>query len=97
MTDATGAPVTSELMEALAAAEHARWSHWQRYLHSRCFAQPDGSLTIPPELVETWARQMATPYSELSEREKQSDREQVARYLPLVADAIIQGARAGED
>lgn len=70
------------LIEALAAAEHASWARWQAYLHSRCIRNPDGSLTIPADLVERWERQIATPYDELSEREKQSDREEVAHILP---------------
>jgi hypothetical protein len=31
---------------------------------------------------------MDTPYDELTDREKDSDREQVRRYLPLIAAAI---------
>jgi hypothetical protein len=76
-----------ELMERLAAVEHERWSHWQRYLHSKCRANPDGSLTIPAELVTRWSDQMARGYAELSEREKESDREQVRGYLPLIEEA----------
>jgi hypothetical protein len=76
------------LMEKLADAEHERWSHWQRYLHSKCERTDDGSLVIPAHLVERWETQMNTPYSALSEEEKESDREQVRRYLPIIADAV---------
>jgi hypothetical protein len=79
---------SSDLLEALAAIEHERWSHWQRYIHSRCTRTADGSLTIPAELVERWATQMRTPYAELSDNEKESDREQVRRYLPVICDAV---------
>ncbi|QIQ06170.1 hypothetical protein [Streptomyces liangshanensis] len=75
---------TEKVMEELAGVEHERWAHWQRYLHSRCERRSDGSLTIPAELVRRWEAQMATPYAELSEAEKESDREQVRRYLPLL-------------
>lgn len=74
----------AELKEALAAIEHERWADWQRYLHSLCTRNPDGSLTIPAASVAHWERQIATPYADLSEREKQSDREQVDRYWPLI-------------
>lgn len=80
-----------ELMETLAAVEHERWSHWQRHVHSRCSPNADGSLTIPAELVARWTDQMSTPYPELSEEEKESDREQVRRYLPAVAAALRNG------
>jgi hypothetical protein len=76
------------LMEALANVEHERWSHWQRYMHSKGEPQTDGSLKIPPELVAQWERQLATPYSELSEAEKESDRDQVRQYLPIVLAAL---------
>jgi hypothetical protein len=76
------------LVEALAAVEHERWSHWQRYLHSQCEPADDGALTIPAALVERWSHQMSTPYEALSEGEKASDREQVQRYLPIIAAAL---------
>lgn len=76
------------LIEELAAGEHERWSHWQRYLHAQCEPGPDGSLTIPPDLARRWTVQMNTPYEELSEKEKDSDREQVNRYLPTIVAAL---------
>ena len=78
----------SSLVEQLAALEHERWSHWQRYLHSRGQRQPDGSLLLSAELVERWERQIATPYQDLSATEKDSDREQVRRYLALISSAL---------
>ena len=76
------------LIEELADVEHERWLHWQRYLHSKCERSSDGSLVIPANLVEQWESQMNTPYLELSEVEKESDREQVRRYHPIIADAF---------
>jgi hypothetical protein len=76
------------LIEELAAAEHERWSHWQQYLHDRCKRGTDGSLTIPADLALRWSRQMSTPYAELPEDEKDSDRQQVFRYLPIIASAL---------
>lgn len=77
----------SGLYEKLAAIEHERWSDWQRYVHSLCTRQDDGSLVIPAELVAQWERQIKTDYADLSEAEKDSDREQVDRYWPLVSSA----------
>jgi hypothetical protein len=78
-----------QLLETLAAIEHERWSHWQRYMHSKCVPQgDDGALLIPADLVRQWENQIATPYSELTEEEKESDREQVRKYLPLIVSAI---------
>ncbi|AHL31465.1 hypothetical protein CD58_00465 [Pseudomonas brassicacearum] len=77
-----------ELLEPLAAIEHERWSHWQKYLHSQCSKNRDGSLTIPCELVERWEQQLKTPYHNLSQKEKDSDREQVKRYLDFILQQI---------
>lgn len=71
--------------EKLAAIEHERWADWQKYLHSKCIRESTG-LLIPATLVKQWERQIATPYAELSEKEKESDREQVLRYWPLISD-----------
>ena len=46
--------------------------------------EPTGELTIPSELARRWERQIETPYHELSEKEKNSDREQVDRYWKLI-------------
>ena len=76
------------IVEELAAVEHERWSHWQRYMHSKGVLQVDGSLLIPADFVRRWQTQIDTPYGELSETEKDSDREQVLKYLPLIVDAL---------
>lgn len=78
------------LVEQLAALEHERWSHWQRYMHSKCVRQPDGSLLLPADLVARWEKQIDTKYEELGDQEKESDREQVRRYLPLIALTLAE-------
>lgn len=72
------------LFEKLASVEHQRWSDWQSYVHSICDENPNGSLTIPSFFVKQWKRQIATPYDRLEEKEKDSDRKQVERYMPLI-------------
>lgn len=79
------------LIEQLAAIEHERWSHWQRYVHGQCVRQPDGSLLVPAHLVERWERQIHTKYADLDDHERESDREQVRKYLPLIAAALEAG------
>lgn len=73
-----------ELIEQLSAAEHASWARWMEYVFSTCTKQPDGSMLIPANLVVHWQRQIATPYSNLSESEKHSDRQEVAHILPII-------------
>jgi hypothetical protein len=38
-------------------------------------------MVVPAKLVKRWKRQMETPYSDLSEKEKDSDREQADKVL----------------
>ncbi len=72
------------LIEQLADKEHASWARWMAYQFSRCEPLPDGSLVLPFPLVEHWQRQVETPYEQLTEREKQSDRDEVAHILPII-------------
>lgn len=74
----------ASLMEELAALEHRRWAHWQRYVHEKGERCPDGSVVLPAELVARWERLINTPYEELTNEEKDSDREQVQKYLPIL-------------
>lgn len=53
-----------ELREKLAELEHRQWAHWTRYMLD--------NLSL--ENIERWKRQLETPYNELPEIEKDSDR-----------------------
>lgn len=82
--------VLDSLIDRLATIEHDRWSHWQKYMHAKATRNPDGSLVLPADLVSRWEGQIEADYTELSEKEKQSDREQVQRYLPLIRESLAQ-------
>ena len=80
-----------ELFEKLAGIEHQRWSDWQKYLHSKLkyVEWKEGEKTmcgylLDPNDYERWERQIDTDYKDLSEKEKDSDREQVMRYWNLI-------------
>lgn len=83
MIDVGGGAVSQKLLEALADSEHDRWSKWMRYLFgkSRMFC---GFCIIPRASVQCWKRQMATPYKELSEHEKDSDRKWADRTISII-------------
>jgi hypothetical protein len=72
------------LRELFAELCHAQWSGWMRYLFSNSTENPDGSVTIPVWAVERWKRQIATPYTELSEAEKNSDRTEANKFIELL-------------
>lgn len=77
------------LFEVLSGTEHVRWADWQRYVHEKLEDQAvPGFLVLPKDLVGHWERQIDTPYSELSEREKNADREQVLRYWTILTESV---------
>ena len=80
-----------ELLEVLAALEHGRWSDWQAYVHSRAeWMTTHGPVMLSGPLVLGWQRQIATPYADLTEQERDSDREQVMRYWPLLVEFVAR-------
>lgn len=81
----------SDLFEKLAAIEHERWADWQKY----CFEKMEiprpvrvsnlGEVPFKPETdIQRWWRQIDTSYNDLSEFDKDKDREQVMRYWHLI-------------
>ena len=77
-----------QLREELAYLAHERWSDWMRYLFSKSTRNPDGSVTIPPDLVKRWVRQMATNYPNLPENEQKSERREADRVLQVVKGTV---------
>lgn len=78
----------NELIEKLADYEHERWSRWQKHVFSKCIINPDGSFTIPKEFVDRWIRQINTNYKDLSEPEKDSDREEAIKIIECIKSNI---------
>lgn len=72
----------SLLREKLAELAHNQWAGWMEYLFLKS-KQVDGCVIIPAWAVDRWRRQVATRYSDLSEDEKNSDRNEADRFLSL--------------
>ena len=98
------------IVELLADIEHERWASWQSHLHSKLYEVNDNRISLnphlkilPTELYDRWERQIATPYSQLSESEKQSDRNEVYKTLralvkmgyKIYKDNLTPGAKQG--
>ncbi len=92
-----------QFIEKGAELEHIRWAKWQAYLFGKCTKHTinsknattgawedieTGNLVISRSLVEHWQRQIDTPYDQLSEHEKQMDREEAMSYLPLLVETL---------
>jgi len=79
--------------EKLAAYAHEAWSHWMRYLFSQCLpAEGTTDWTIPEDKVLRWQRQMNTPYKDLPEHEKKSDRDEALKIQAIFfGDEELEG------
>jgi len=75
---------TSTLRESLADLVHKQWSSWMKYLFEKGTFNEDGTWTMPGWAVTRWTRQMETPFSDLPEIEKDTDRKEADRYLKLL-------------
>ena len=69
-----------KLEEVLADVQHEIWSHWMKYLFDQCTPVENG-MAIPFDKVARWVHQMNTPYTRLSEGEKDSDRDQAKKIM----------------
>jgi len=78
------------LFEQLAKLSHEQWSKWMKYLFEKSVLNLDGTITIPEWAVERWKRQINTTYLELSEEEKQSDREEATKVMALIRTRKIK-------
>lgn len=79
-----------ELIEALADYAHVAWAGWKEYEFRLCREAMEsgeplapGYLVIPANLVSRWTRQMNTPYADLPENEKESDRVEARKMLDI--------------
>lgn len=87
----------TDMIERLASIEHARWASWQRHLHSKCVRRYDGALVIPAGYVEALERQIATPYEQLTEAEKEADRKEARAALSALEEPSEAMIQAGVD
>ena len=71
------------MREQLAELAHKQWSGWIYYMFGKSKLLPDGRLIIPKWAVDRWTRQADTPYAELSEKEKDSDRTEADKFIAL--------------
>lgn len=86
--------MVEDKIEALAAYAHEAWAGWMRYLFSKMeqeyITTPYGKeipgLVMPEWAVERWQRQMKTPYADLPETEKESDRDEARKILAVLGE-----------
>lgn len=88
-----------QLREKLAEYAHDAWAGWMLYMSSKI---EQGSTRqrrdrvylqqgwLPSGLIDRWNRQMNTPYSELPESEKESDRAEADKILNILQQVSPQ-------
>jgi hypothetical protein len=86
------------LRETLAAYAHEAWRGWMQHMASKAEVvctrvtqthEHWTQIEVPVDLVERWRRQMETPYADLPETEKESDRAEADKMI-----AILTGRKA---
>ncbi len=80
--------LSATLREEIADVQHGIWSHWMNYQFSVCQYNEDGSVTIPADKVERWMRQQGSPYSALTDKERESDRHQADKVLEVLQPTL---------
>lgn len=70
----------NELIERLADQEHERWSGWMKHMFDNWV----------PENINRWKNQMVTPYAELPEHSKESDRKEARETMRIVGPLLAQ-------
>ena len=80
----------SEFRERLAELCHDQWSGWMKYMlhEDRGALLSTPAWVINTESFKRWSRQMNTPYAELSEKEKESDRNEADKFIALVEEFL---------
>ena len=70
-------------LERMADEAHQVWAMWLENLFKSGTQYDRGHFLIHSNNVNRWRRQMETPYSQLPELEKESDRKVAQRYLDV--------------
>ena len=65
-----------KLLEELSDLEHKQWAHWTRYMLDN----------LTDENIAQWKRQVKTDYKDLSEKEKDGDREWARKVLKIMEE-----------
>lgn len=84
--------MSEEKREELAAYAHEAWSGWMKYQFSKGYELFDESgkaigWVMPKDSFDRWRRQMNTPYADLPESEKASDRDEADKMLAIIKEA----------
>jgi len=72
------------MRELIAEIVHEQWASWMKYQLSRAVENGGARTCVLITDARRWMRQANTPYEDLSEAEKESDREWADKYLAVL-------------
>lgn len=84
-----------EIKELIADFMHDQWSHWETWRNTQTtiLGQTKDKrdidcidFSLHKETYDRWKRQMETPYADLSEKEKDSDREWAKKLITYLIE-----------
>ncbi|MBN2837734.1 MAG: hypothetical protein JXM74_03175 [Fusobacteriaceae bacterium] len=76
-------------LKTLAILNHKQWNHWLEYQNSCSVYLENGDLILPSNKIERWRRQIKTAYYNLSEQEKNSDREIASKWIKDIRNILF--------
>ena len=80
--------ISDDMREKLAAVQHEIWSHWTEYMFTQGWFNLDENgerqWYMPAYTLGGWHRQMVTPYTDLTDAERKSDREQADKVIAVL-------------
>lgn len=80
--------VLSKHRDDLADLCHKQWSGWMGYLFTKGHVESHIGFVLNADSVERWRRQMVTPFKDLSEPEKESDRKEADKFITLLSSLV---------
>jgi hypothetical protein len=80
----------NQIRENLAEYAHNAWAYWMQYMFSKMKFNPSRGLIMPAWAVDRWSRQTATEYKNLSEKEKESNRQEADKMIAILGEKKCQ-------
>ena len=88
-TDEFDSTIAESIVEDLSDLVHDMWSDWmRRVFKDKGHWNPDGTFTIDQTQIARMKEQMVKSYKDLSEPEKELDREQARLILKRLSDTL---------
>jgi len=66
--------ISKSTREKLSDLEHQQWAHWTKYMLDN----------LTPENIKRWKEQIETPYNQLTDKEKDSDRAWADKVIEII-------------